>query len=129
MIADGRQPCVLVADDDYGMRQALRVRLAARGYDVVECSDGIGVLAKCTRGVDVIILDHHMPVGEGRSIASAVRARCAAPIIFLSGQAPDDFRDVVTALSDTYYLGKPLDDKKLFSLLASVAAAPHTAVS
>lgn len=124
MNADARQPCVLVADDDYGMRQALRVRLAARGFNVVECSDGIGVLAKCTRGVDAIILDHQMPVGEGRSIAGAVRARCAAPIIFLSGHAPEGFRDVVTALPDTYYLSKPLDDKKLFSLLASLALKP-----
>jgi DNA-binding response OmpR family regulator len=103
----------------------LRRRLEALAYRVVECSDGLAVLAKTrTQRVDALILDHEMPLGEGRAIAQSVRSYSRAPIIFLSGHNRDDFREAVMRLPDTYYLPKPLDSEKLAQLLASVLSRP-----
>ncbi len=121
------KPTVLIADDDARVRQALRVRLAARGYEVVECFDGVGVLAKChAMHLDALILDHAMPAGCGRDVARDVRACCDAPIIFLSGHDREEFRGTVQRLRDTYYLRKPADEQALFALLGSLIGVPET---
>ncbi|MBI4717230.1 MAG: response regulator [Planctomycetes bacterium] len=112
---------ILVADDDRHLRAALRTRLTALGYRVVESPDGLGVLSQCVgERVDALLLDHAMPNGDGRSIARVIRNECDAPIVFLTGRAPEEFRDIVCELPDVYYLRKPLDDGKLYRLLASI---------
>ena len=115
------KPTILVADDDCHVRAALRRRLHALGYGVLECEDGLGVLRMCTEGrVDAVILDHGMPKGDGRSIARVVRNECDVPIVFLSGFAREDFRTIVSELPGVYYLGKPFDDVRLAELLETV---------
>ena len=112
---------VLIADDDPQVRQALRVRLEAMGYRVLECFDGLGAIAKGhDQRVDAIILDHEMPLGEGRDIATSIRAFTDAPIIFLSGHDREEFREIVTRLPEAYYLPKPLEEGRLQTLLESV---------
>jgi DNA-binding response OmpR family regulator len=122
------QQTILVADDDPQVRQALRTRLAAHGYRVVECRDGLGAIAKCNHvPVDVIILDHEMPLGEGRTVAHNIRENSTAPIIFLSGHERESFRNIVMQLPNTYFLSKPLDDGKLQALLGSLTSNPPRA--
>ena len=117
---------VLVADDDAYVRAALRRRLSARGYNVIEASDGLEVLRECPKGrVDVVILDHGMPNGDGRSIARVIRKESDVPIVFLSGFDRAQFRPIVTQLPDVYYLSKPSDDQRLFDLLACLLDAPR----
>lgn len=116
-----RKPTILVADDDRHVRAALRVRLSAWGYRVVESEDGLGVLGQCPRGwVDAVILDHEMPCGNGRAVARVIRNESDVPIIFLSGHDREEFRQIVMQLPDVYYLPKPLDEKRLSELLASI---------
>jgi two-component system, OmpR family, response regulator len=119
------RPTVLIADDDRHVRQALRILLNADGYEVAECADGLGVIARIrSQPVDAIILDHEMPLGDGRAVAETIRTCSNAPIIFLSGHAPDEFRDTVLRLAETYYLAKPPDPVRLRALLGSALAAP-----
>lgn len=124
------KPTVLVADDDRGIRSALRKRLTAHGYQVLESPDGRGVIAQYLKEpVDAIILDHEMPNGDGRSIAQLIRKESDVPIVFLSGHSKEDFRRIVMRLPGVYFLPKPFDAAKLLELLASViqthgAAAP-----
>ena len=120
-----RQTTVLIADDDVNVRTALRIRLKAQGYRVIECWDGIGVLSKCHKEhVDAMVLDYEMPAGDGQSIAHRVRQQCTTPIVFLSGHDVEEFRTTVTQLPDTYYLPKPLGNLKLTPLLESVIGQP-----
>lgn len=119
------RPTILIADDEPHIRQMLRMRLEALAYQVVECCDGLAVLAKTrAQRVDALILDHEMPLGEGRTIAHSIRSYSRAPIIFLSGHNRDDFREAVMQLPDAYYLPKPFDSEKLAQLLASVLSRP-----
>lgn len=118
-------PTVLIADDDRDWMCALRTRLKSRGYGVVECRDGLSAISKSRQqAVDALVLDHEMPLGDGRTIARNIRRHTAAPIIFISGHARDEFRDTVLRIPDTYYLSKPVDDARLFGLLESLVAAP-----
>jgi DNA-binding response OmpR family regulator len=116
-----RKPTILVADDDRHVRAAIRRRLVAMGYGVMECGDGLGVLRSCADGqVDAVILDHGMPNGDGRSVARIIRNESDVPIIFVSGFGRSEFRAIVHELPDVYYLGKPFDECRLASLLDSV---------
>jgi len=116
-----RKQRILIADDDVGIRSALRARLSAWGYDVIICCDGVSVLGRyLPSDVDTMILDHDMPFGDGRSVARMIRKECDVPIIFLSGHDRDEFQSIVCDLPDVYYLPKPLDSTVLKELLESV---------
>ena len=116
-----KKPTILIADDDRSVRAALRKRLTANGYRVLETSDGLGVIAQCLKEpVDAILLDHEMPNGDGRSIAPLIRKECDVPIVFVSGHPREEFRTTVMRLPDVYFLPKPFDAAKLLDLLASV---------
>lgn len=115
-----RKNKILIADDDPHVRVALRTRLKGWGFSVVETSDGLGVISQTSReGVDALILDHEMPLGQGREIARLIRNETDAPIIFLSGHDRETFRLTVMSLPDVYYLPKPLDAERLRDLLQS----------
>lgn len=112
---------ILIADDDALMRRALRLRLDASGYRVLECGDGLAAISKCrAQRVDAVILDHEMPLGAGRAIAGNIRRHSDAPIVFVSGHSREEFRQIVTQYADTYFLPKPLDGSQLIDLLDSV---------
>jgi DNA-binding response OmpR family regulator len=120
-----KKPIILIADDEPHMRMALRKRLLAFGYEVVEAPDGLGVLSQCPKGwVDLVILDQEMPNGDGRSIARVVRKETDVPIVFLSGHDRDEFRPLVATLPNVYFLSKPLDEERLRTLLASLLPIP-----
>jgi len=125
-----KKPLILIADDDRSFRSALRARLTNWGYSVIESSDGLGVIARSLReNPDAIILDHEMPNGDGCCIARFNRRERNVPIVFVSGRDREAFRATVYGMPDTYYLPKPLDSRKLESLLAStVARAPLSSV-
>ena len=120
-----RKPTVLVADDDHGVRSALRKRLTVNGYHVLESPDGLGVIAQCLRApIDAIILDHEMPNGDGLSIAPLIRKESDVPIVFVSGHPREEFRAVVMRLPEVYFLPKPFDASKLLSLLSTLVQPP-----
>lgn len=115
---------ILIADDDRQIRRALRARLTDWGYDVVESSDGLGVISQTTRvGVDAVILDHEMPLGNGRDIAHLIRNETVVPIVFLSGHDREEFHDAVHTLPNVYFFSKPLEAERLQQLLQSCVGA------
>jgi CheY-like chemotaxis protein len=71
------------------------------GYEVAESSDSLGVLAQCPKGsIDLLVLDHDMPNGEGRVIARVIRNETDVPVVFLSGHDREEFRSIVSELQD-----------------------------
>jgi len=111
---------ILIADDDRHLRRSLRKRLKDWGYDVVESSDGLGVIAQATQAqVDALILDHQMPSGDGREIAYMIRQETDAPIILLTGHDKSNFRGLLEELHSVFYLSKPLESDRLRDILES----------
>jgi CheY-like chemotaxis protein len=83
----GRQPLVLVADDEALVRQLICSLLARRGWRTVEASDGVEALGlSIDEKVDLLITDYEMPSISGLQLANAVRRRTPdVPILMISG--------------------------------------------
>lgn len=115
-----RTPTVLIADDDAGVRDALSLRFSRMGYSSVRARDGLEAMTRCKPDeLDLAVLDHDMPNGDGRSLAAVLRRQMAAPILLLSGHPAEHFLFTVMNLPDVFFLPKPIDDAKLTALLRS----------
>lgn len=78
---------LLIADDDPQMVRALRITLAAHGYEVITAADGAATIAEAARThPDIILLDLGMPRLDGVEVIHALRGWTTAPIIVVSGR-------------------------------------------
>lgn len=59
---------MLVVDDDYDIRELLRVLLEAAEFEVATCGDGKDALQLDTAEFDAILLDLNMPVIDGERL-------------------------------------------------------------
>ena len=65
--------CVMVADDDFGVRTSLSEILRRAGYVVVEAEDGVVALDKLEeQAVQVLVLDIRMPRCDGIGVLDAI---------------------------------------------------------
>jgi CheY-like chemotaxis protein len=80
--------CILVADDDLGIRSFLRRGLRLEGYGVIEADSG-EVAVRLTRDAkpDLVVLDWMMPGMDGPEVLRQIRASGATiPVIFFTGR-------------------------------------------
>lgn len=118
---------ILVADDDAQLQRALRITLAARGYDVVSAHDGAEAIdLAASAHPDLILLDLGMPRVDGADVIRAVRAWSAVPILVLSGRT--DSAEKVEALDAGAddYVTKPF---AMDELLARIRARSRAAAA
>ncbi len=74
-MAQPKKPTILVADDDPQILTMLGIRLAKRGYQVLEAADGLQTLAKARQHhPDLVLLDVMMPGKNGWEVAKELRA-------------------------------------------------------
>jgi len=97
-VAPHGRGCVLVVDDESGVRMVTTNLLRRLGYDVVEASGGLEALhvAEAKRGsIDLLISDVRMPGINGFELATALMAADPAlDVLLMSGYVDD------AALSD-----------------------------
>ena len=114
---------VLLADDNPINRQVIKLFLAPQGLDIVEAVNGQEVLdILVARPIDVVLLDIHMPVMDGRQAIRKIRASeeswCDVPVIALTADAMAGDREKYIALGMTDYISKPVDQRELVSKIA-----------
>lgn len=112
---------ILVAEDEAALRDFVSRNLRARGFVVVEASNGLEAVASWEREEpQLLILDVMMPRMDGLEVVRRVRQHSSIPIIVLT--ALDAESDKVTALDlgADDYLSKPFGVEEL---LARVRAA------
>jgi two-component system, OmpR family, KDP operon response regulator KdpE len=113
---------VLVVDDEPQILRALRINLAARGYDVLAASSGAAALRAAADGrPDVIVLDLGLPDQDGTAVLAKLRGWSTVPVIVLSART--DSSDKVRALDAGAddYVTKPFGmDELLARLRAAV---------
>src|SRR6185295_15777525 len=111
---------ILIADRNKHVRTVIRSRFAENGYSFLEAENGQSAIHRAAgMKIDVLILGDELP-SEQAAVLRNIRNEIDAPIIILSSQSREQFRTVVTQLSEVYYLSKPLDMHKLSSLLNSL---------
>ncbi len=78
---------ILIIDDDKAVREATRILLAARGYDVVTAESGNAGIDIIKNGsIDLAIVDVFMPGMDGLTATQAIhRDKPNLPIIAVSG--------------------------------------------
>ena len=71
---------ILVADDDPQLVRALRITLAAHGYEVVAAPDGAAAIALAAQAhPDIVLLDLGMPRLDGVQVIEALRGWTIGP--------------------------------------------------
>jgi two-component system response regulator MprA len=112
---------ILVADDDFAVRESLDRALRANGFDVQLANDGSEALAKLDASPpDAVVLDVLMPHLDGFAVCRSLRAGgSTVPILMLTAReaVPDRVAGLEAGADD--YLVKPF---ALEELLARVRA-------
>ncbi|HWV49733.1 MAG TPA: response regulator [Microbacterium sp.] len=113
---------LLIADDDPQMVRALRITLAAHGYDVVAAADGAAAIAMAAQThPDIILLDLGMPRLDGIEVIQALRGWTTVPIIVVSGRTGSaDKVDALDAGADDY-VTKPFQVDELLARLRALS--------
>ena len=112
---------ILIVDDEFQIRRALRNALAPMGYEVLDAEDGSDALVKFRAArPDLILLDLNMPVMDGLEACRLLRAETDIPIIVLSVRnAEVEKVDALDAGADDY-ITKPFG---MGELLARIRVA------
>jgi len=119
----GRQPLVLVADDEPDMRRFLRSQLDM-DYDVLEATDGLQALEKATQFLpDIILLDMMMPEMDGLAVCRELRKRedtTAVPIILLTARADEETKFNALEMGANDFLAKPFSSTELHARIKNL---------
>jgi two-component system, OmpR family, response regulator RegX3 len=118
----GRQPTILVVDDDPRMQLLVQAVLRREGFGVLTASDGDVVLGLVKRHQpDALVLDLKMPTVSGLEALRAVRSAGEdVPIVVLTGLADEDWvLDAFEAGADDYVI-KPFPPRILLARLRAV---------
>jgi DNA-binding response OmpR family regulator len=120
-VVEGRQPVVLVVDDDALVRKAVRLTCESEGYAVTEVERGSEALSafEAVRP-DLVLLDLMMPELSGFDICREIRrAGHRVPVLILSAKYEEI--DVVLGLEigADDYIQKPFRPRELLARIAA----------
>jgi len=114
--------CILLAEDDTTLRNALVIALKSEGYEVRACKDGVEALAAyAERHPDLVILDVMMPKKSGYDVCTEIRRNDdLVPVVFLTAKASEEDVVLGLGLGADDYIAKPLRLDVLFARLAVI---------
>jgi DNA-binding response OmpR family regulator len=113
---------LLVVDDEPDVREVLEEYFAAHGYSVIGAESAEEAKAVVARqGIDLALLDIHMPGEDGLSLARHLRERYAnTAIIMLTSAGTVVDRIVGLEIGADDYVPKPFDPRELEARVKSV---------
>ena len=124
---------ILIVEDDPRITAALKVRLTARGYEILTAGNGFeGLKLAMNSRPDLLLLDIMMPMGMGFSVAERLKAVGLGhiPIIFITASKRTGLRRTAAKLGAAGFFEKPYDADELVSaieLILGATAAPAQA--
>jgi Response regulators consisting of a CheY-like receiver domain and a winged-helix DNA-binding domain len=121
---------ILVVDDDWKLRNLLRIYLSKEGFEIVEAGDGSEALLKIkNQTFAAVILDVMMPNMDGWEVCRTIRKTQSVPILMLTalGETKEKVQGLGLGADD--YLTKPFDPEELMArvhaLIRRASAAPQ----
>ncbi|MCO7176112.1 response regulator transcription factor [Sporolactobacillus kofuensis] len=121
---------VLMVDDDWKLRNLLRIYLSKEGFDTVEAAEGHEALLKIqNQSFDLIILDVMMPNMDGWQVCQSIRKTHSVPILMLTalGETKEKVQGLELGADD--YLTKPFDPDELIARVHALIRRASTASS
>jgi CheY-like chemotaxis protein len=126
----GSGECILVVDDEAGVRSITEQTLAAFGYRVLTATDGadaIAVFGRHAEEIDLILTDTVMPIMDGPTAVRAIlRIDPNAKVVLASGAGSDSGIERARELGASSFLTKPYTAA---TLLATIQKALHSTAS
>ena len=125
---------ILIADDDAGIRDVLRMALEAGGFTVAAAADGqVALEMALSLSPDLVVLDIGMPEMDGLSVCRELRKESDVPILFLTAQSDEIDRIVGLEMGADDYVPKPFSPREVVArvkaiLKRAVPASVPTAV-
>lgn len=119
---------VLVVDDNKVNRKVLSMLLQPMGAQVAEAENGKAALEQLSvRAFDLVLMDVHMPVMDGRETIRRIRESAEAwrsiPVVALTADAMVGEREKLLACGMDGYATKPVDVRALALEIESVLQA------
>lgn len=109
---------IMIAEDDPGIVDAMKLMLEIDGYDVLTTADGQTLLKMKDNLPDLILLDIWMSGSDGLEICKTLKKQNQTkniPIVIVSARH-DALRDVQLAGADDF-LAKPFEMDELLSMV------------
>lgn len=111
-----KKKLILIADDEIGIHESLRVYLTREDYEVYSVFRGDDVMEAFTRmRPDLVILDIMMPGRSGTQVCADIRARSMVPIIMLTAKGEEVDKLLGFALGADDYMVKPFSPREVVS--------------
>jgi two-component system response regulator MprA len=121
MSVTGRDPRVLVVEDDEEIAQVLQRSLRLEGYEVRVAGDGEAALDQSAAfNPDLVILDLGLPKLDGMEVARRLRAADDVPILMLTARDALESRVEGLDAGADDYLVKPFERQELLARLRAL---------
>jgi DNA-binding response OmpR family regulator len=112
---------ILLVEDEASLRTGLLKVLREEGYAADGAADGAEGLHKALEcDYDVILLDHMMPVMDGREMLRRLRGVKRTPVMMLTARNSVEDRVVGLDLGADDYLAKPFVQQELLARLRAL---------
>jgi two-component system, OmpR family, KDP operon response regulator KdpE len=112
---------ILIAEDEIALRDFVCRNLRARGFEVLEASNGLEAIALWEReNPHLLILDIMMPRMDGLEVCRRVREHSAVPIIVLTALDAESDKVAALDLGADDYLTKPFGVEELLARVRAV---------
>ena len=116
-----KKKLILIADDETGIHESLRMYLTREGYEVYSVFRGDQVMEAFEQmRPDLIILDIMMPGRSGTSVCADLRAVSSVPIIMLTAKGEEVDKLLGFALGADDYIVKPFSPREVVSRIAVI---------
>ena len=114
--------CIVVADDEAGLRAMLAATLGNAGYQVLQADNGRDAVRLCElHRVDLLLTDLVMPGQEGLETIGRMRHLMPdVPVVAMSGAFDGSFLDIARAMGAAAVIPKPFTPAQVLQVLRQV---------
>ena len=111
-----KKKLILIADDEIGIHESLRIYLQREDYEVYSVFRGDDVMEAFPRmRPDLVILDIMMPGRSGTQVCADIRAVSMTPVIMLTAKGEEVDKLLGFALGADDYIVKPFSPREIVS--------------